>query len=181
MDPLEMLELAGADDGDTELGARRRRTRGRARVRTRKRTRKRRARADLTPKTPGAPGPGIGLWPQGFNVIIFVNAGPTSLTATGSPQKPFQGQRLVVDIVRTGAGSGGAVSIAQLLVGQASQLLDGNPIGAGAFPAAAFDVRMSLQPATPGIDITVQYLISAGPGVGDTVDITTTLFGMVAT
>jgi len=178
MDPLEMLELAGTDDDDTALmGARRGRRRGRRRARTRKR----RARRDLTPKTPGAPGPGIGLWPQGFNTVIFGNIGPTALTAIGSPQKPFQGQRLVVDIVRTGAGSGGAVSIAQLLIGQASQLLDGNPIGAGAFPAAAFDVRMSLQPATPGINITVQYLITSLPGVGDTVDITTTLFGMVAT
>jgi hypothetical protein len=145
--------------------------------------RKRRARRGgvparmLIPRVPGAPSPGIRLQPLGLGATAFTAASGTTLALTAQPQRPFKGQRLVVDITRTGASATGLVTITRLDVGTSNQLVASGPLAAAAFAANAFDVNLQLDPATPGITITVQVAISAAPAGADRVDIAGVLFG----
>lgn len=134
----------------------------------------------LIPQVPGVPAPGLRLQPLGFPTLTFNASSGTTLTATTRPQRPFKGQRLVIDIARTGATSTGLVSIAQLLVGTNNQMVSPNPIGAGAFSPGAYDTNMVIAAATPGVDVTVQYVISAAPTATDTVVVGTTIMGTSA-
>lgn len=131
----------------------------------------------LVPGTPGVPMPGLRLQPLGLGASAFTAASGTTLTLTGTPQRPFKGQRLVVDITRTGASATGLVTINQLNIGTDNQMVSSQGIGAGAFAATAFDVNLQLAPCTPGILVTVQFNISAAPAGADRVDFSGTIFG----
>lgn len=131
----------------------------------------------LIPRVPGVPMPGARLQPLGFGASAFTAASGTVLSLTASPQRPFKGQRLVVDITRTGASATGLVTITRLDVGTANQLVSSGSLGAAAFAATAFDVNLELDPATPGILIVVQFAISAAPAAADRVDFSATMFG----
>lgn len=159
----------GADMGSLEMGAfRRGRRRGAGRsVNVRR----------LIPQVPGVPMPGARLQPLGLGATAFTAASGTILALTARPQRPFLGQRLVVDITRTGATATGLVTITRLDIGTANQLVSSGALSAAAFAATAFDVNLQLDPATPGIDITVQFAISVAPGAADRVDISGTIFG----
>lgn len=131
----------------------------------------------LIPRVPGVPMPGARLQPLGFGASAFTAASGTVLSLTATPQRPFKGQRLVVDITRTGATATGLITITRLDVGTANQLVSSGPLSAAAFAATAFDVNLQLDPATPGILIVVQFAISAAPGAADRVDFSATMFG----
>lgn len=131
----------------------------------------------LVPTTPGVPNSGLRLQPLGMGATAFTLASGTLLALSAQPQRPFKGQRMVLDITRTGATSTGLVTITRLDVGTDNQLVGAGSISAGAFAANAFDVNLSMAPATPGITITLQMNISAAPTTTDRVDIGATLFG----
>lgn len=121
--------------------------------------------------------PGARLQPLGFGASAFTAASGTVLSLQATPQRPFKGQRLVVDITRTGASATGLITITRLDVGTANQLVSSGPLSAAAFAATAFDVNLQLDPATPGILIVVQFAISAAPAAADRVDFSATMFG----
>jgi len=131
----------------------------------------------LVPRVPGVPMPGARLQPLGLGSSAFTSVSGTIIALTARPQRPFKGQRLVVEITRTGATSTGLVTITRLDVGTMNQLVSSGSLTAGAFAATAFDVNLQLDPATPGIDIVVQFAISVAPGVGDRVDFGGQIFG----
>lgn len=180
MDFDDLADLDDLDLGSLEIGARRAR-RGRQMVRSRGRAPARRGVSvparRLIPRVPGVPMPGARLQPLGFGASAFTAASGTVLALQASPQRPFKGQRLVVDITRTGASATGLVTITRLDVGTANQLVSSGALGAAAFAATAFDVNLQLDPATPGILIVVQFSISAAPAGADRVDFSATMFG----
>jgi hypothetical protein len=180
MDFDDLADLDDLDLGSLEIGARRAR-RGRQMVRQRGRAPARRGVSvparRLIPRVPGVPMPGARLQPLGFGSSAFTAASGTVLALQASPQRPFKGQRLVVDITRTGATATGLVTITRLDVGTANQLVSSGALGAAAFAATAFDVNLQLDPATPGILIVVQFAISVAPGAADRVDFSATMFG----
>jgi hypothetical protein len=131
----------------------------------------------LMPAVPGVPNPAVRLQPLGLGATAFTNVSGTLLQLQASPQRPFQGQRLILDITRTGATATGLVTVSRLDVGTDNQLVGAGAISAAAFQATAFDANVRFAPATPGVLITVQLNISAAPGAGDRVDIGGTIFG----
>lgn len=131
----------------------------------------------LIPRVPGVPMPGARLQPLGFGASAFLAASGLILTLQAQPQRPFKGQRLVVDITRTGATATGLVTVTRLDIGTTNQLVSSGALAAAAFAATAFDVNLQLDPATPGIIITVQFAISVAPGAADRVDFSATMFG----
>lgn len=169
---LEVGALEVGDD-DGEVGAfpfrRRRRAAPRGRVVPVRR---------LIPRVPGVPAPGVGLQPLPLGTITFTNTSGTLLQMQASPQKPFKGQRLVISQSRVGV-SGGLVVVTRLEVGTANQFAFGGELPADAFAAGAFDTNMSLQPATPGVQVTLLLRITAAPAVGDSVTVSAGLWGTV--
>lgn len=154
------------DVGTLEMGALARR-RGRGGIPARR----------LIPRIPGVPAAGARLQPLGLGATAFTAASGTILQLQGNPQRPFKGQRLVVDLTRTGTSATGLVTITRLDVGTSNQLVASGPISASAFQATAFDTNLQLDPATPGVTITVQFAISAAPTGTDRVDVGATIFG----
>lgn len=131
----------------------------------------------LVPRTPGVPMPGARLQPLGFGASAFTATSGTIIALQARPQRPFKGQRLVIDLTRTGTTATGLVTLTRLDIGTDNQLVSSGALSAAAFAATAFDVNLQLAPATPGIDITVQFAISAAPTTTDRVDFGATLFG----
>ncbi len=166
-----------SDVGTLELadyvGARRRMNRGRSRMAARNSVPAR----QLIPNVPGVPMPGVRLQPLGLGATAFTATSGTLLTLQASPQRPFQGQRLILDITRTGATSTGLVTVSRLDVGTDNQLVGSGAISANAFQPTAFDANVRLAPATPGVNITVQLGTTLAPTAPDRIDVGGTIFG----
>lgn len=131
----------------------------------------------LIPRVPGVPSTGVRLQPLGLGATAFTATSGTILQLQASPQRPFKGQRLILDITRTGASATGLVTVTRFDVGTDNQLVGSGAISAAAFAATAFDANIAVAPATPGVSITLQLAISAAPTMTDRVDIGGTLFG----
>lgn len=162
-DLLGSLDLA-------DVGARRRRraaARGRA-LAPRK----------LIPRVPGVPGTAVGLQPMPLGTVVFTAASGLILQMQASPQRPFKGQRLVITEARVGA-TGGLVNVTRLEVGTYNQMVFGGNMPAAAFAPTAFDTNMFLQPATPGVNITLLLTITAAPAGADTVTVSAGMWGTV--
>jgi len=150
------------------VGARRRARRGNRRAAVPR---------NLVPRIPGMPERGPRLQPLGMGSTAFTAASGTLLQLTALPQKPFKGQRFIVDLTRTGATATGLVTISRLDVGADNQMPGAGAVSANAFSPLAVDANISLDPATPGVSIIAQFNISAAPAGADRVDIGATLFG----
>jgi hypothetical protein len=131
----------------------------------------------LMPRVPGVPAPGARLQPLGLGSTAFTSTSGTLLQLVAQPQRPFKGQRMILDITRTGTTSTGLVTVSRLDVGTQNQMVGTGAISAAAFGAGAFDANVFLDPATPGVNITVQLNISSAPTTTDRVDIGGTIFG----
>jgi hypothetical protein len=79
----------------------------------------------------------------------------TSILFQGIPQRPFRGERLVIAARQTSA-SAVQLRIQTLTVGTNVQSVQVADMPIEAFSAQAFDVRMKLQPAQPGVLIQCQ-------------------------
>jgi len=172
-DTLADLEDVGSLEIGDYVGARRR---GRTMQRSRSRGRGISARA-LLPQVPGVPMPGARLQPLGLGATAFTASSGVSLQLTALPQRPFKGQRLILDVTRTGTSATGLVTVQQFLVGTQNQLVGSGALSANAFAATAFDANIAIDPATPGISMTVALAISAAPTSSDRVDVGGTVFG----
>lgn len=134
-------------------------------------------RTQLVPSIPGVPAPTMRLQPLGLGATAFTATSGTLLQLQASPQRPFMGQRLILDLTRTGASATGLVTVSRLDVGTDNQLVGAGAISASAFSATAFDANVRFAPATPGVLITVQMNITAAPTMTDRVDVGGTIFG----
>jgi len=74
----------------------------------------------------------------------------TSILFQGIPQRPFRGERLVIAARQT-AASAVQLRVQTLTVGTNVQSVQVADMPIEAFAASAFDVRMKLQPAQPGV------------------------------
>lgn len=181
------------DDDEEEVGASfsrlmrsrskrgRRASRGRGRILRRRPSIARLKRAAyvraLKPAIPGVPEPAARNFPLGFGSFTFVNAGVTAAVLTASPQKPFKGSRLVIDVRRTAGAVAELVTITSLNIGQNNQLVSAAALPAEAFSPNSFQTVLSLDPATPGIDVVLGLAISAAPGVAETVTVSAMIIG----
>jgi hypothetical protein len=104
-------------------------------------------------------------------------AAQNNIIFLGRPQKPFQGKRLLVKVVRTGTSATGAL-LGQLFAGSDLQQgalgrFDIESIGS----ATAFDTGISMTPVEPGVDISLDVLITPAPTSTDTVLVACFLLG----
>lgn len=198
----ELADCGEEDDGDlvldddgSEVGAfglpsflrRRRASRGRGAGNVRRNSlirrrativaRKRAYINKIQPAIPGVPKAGARNFPLGFGSATFVNAGQTAFSLTANPQRPFKGARLVIDVRRSAGALAELVTVTSLNIGQNNQLVSSAALPAEAFRPDGFDTVLSLDPATPGITITLGLAISAAPGVGETVAVSAMIIG----
>jgi len=131
---------------------------------------------------PGVQAPDQGLMPLPLTALqaggIFAAATPT-ITFQGQLQKPFRGERVLVSTVRTGASATGRL-LAQIFVGtdlqQADvQGFDIEQVG----ETQAFGVRLTMQPAQPGVLVRIITNISPVPTGGDTVQTNMQILGRI--
>lgn len=131
----------------------------------------------IQPAIPGVPKAGARNFPLGFGTATFVNGGPTAFDLVANPQRPFKGARLVIDVRRSAAALAELVTVTSLNIGQNNQLVSSAALPAEAFRPDGFDTVLSLDPATPGIAITLGIAISAAPAAGETVAISAMIIG----
>jgi len=134
-------------------------------------------RAQLRRGAPGAPAISEAMMPLGLGQVVFTSSTPTVLTLTATPQLAFRPERLVLSVTKSSGAQAIGVSVRDLRVGQRSQLVSAQSIPAEAFAPAAFDVRLALDPAMPGIVITCDVAVSAAPGSGESVTVIGALIG----
>jgi hypothetical protein len=165
-DALGADDVLGADDilGDDDMLGARRSGRGGWRARLRR-------------GAPGAPPPSEMMMPLGLGQVVFTSSSPTTQTLTASPQLAFRAERLVLTVARSGGAAAIGVSVRDLRIGQRSQLVSAQSIPAEAFSPSAFGVRLALDPAAPGLTITLDVAVSAAPGGTDTVTVIGALIG----
>ena len=131
----------------------------------------------IQPAIPGVPTAGARNFPLGFGTATFINGGQTQFNLVANPQRPFKGARLVIDVRRSAAALAELVTVTSLNIGQNNQLVSSAALPAEAFRPDGFDTVLSLDPATPGIAITLGIAISAAPGVGETVAVSAMIIG----
>lgn len=131
----------------------------------------------MVPGTPGVPKPGARLQPIGFPNISFTATSGTSLQTQAAPQRPFRPRRQVISLARNGTSATGLLTLTEVLVGTANQLVGSGPISVDAFAPIAYDTNVWFDPATPGILLTVVIDVSLAPLMTDTIDVNVTWFG----
>jgi len=107
---------------------------------------------------PGVSAPGALLQPlplRGETNNGVFTASITSILFQGIPQRPFRGERLVIAARQT-ATSAVQLRVQTLTVGTNVQSVQVADMPIEAFAAQAYDVRMKLQPAQPGVLIQCQ-------------------------
>jgi hypothetical protein len=119
------------------------------------------------------------MWPLGIGVLTFDSSSPTTLSLAVTPQRPFRGERLVLDIRRVGASAQlQAVTLSDLRVGDIPQRVGGGLLSAEVFRPDAFGVRLSLDASVPGIIITLGFTLVGAPlAVGDSITIAGAIIG----
>ncbi len=118
------------------------------------------------------------MFPLGLGIATFTATSGTQLTLTARPQRAFRGERLVLTSVRDGASTDGLlVTIADIKIGDVSQKVGGGVLPANVFSNDAFGVRLMLDAAVPGVDITLILNISGAPTGADFLIISGAIIG----
>ncbi|MFZ4751096.1 MAG: hypothetical protein ACOYMM_11410 [Phycisphaerales bacterium] len=119
----------------------------------------------------------LGFQPDGGS-FSFISGGPTTIIFRALPQKPFRGERLVIDIARSAGAAANSVNVDQISVGTDLQIVSAAPFPAATFAPTAFGVRLSLTAAQPGIQIVVSTtLIGPALPLGETVTVVPVVLG----
>lgn len=114
------------------------------------------------------------MWPLGLGVLtITAGTGTATQFLTVSPQRPFRGERLVIETRRFGAPATvdpPTVLISDFSVGDIPQRLGGGALPASVFQPDAQGVRLSLDATVPGVTIRIgvtvdQNTLAAGDGI----------------
>lgn len=140
---------------------------------------------------PGAPAISEMMLPLGLGSFTVVANGPTTFTLTAVPQLAYRGERLILssfynpgtegDNKGSCCDAGNLFVINDIKVGQRSQLVSPSALPASAFAATAFGVRLAIDPAVPGVIITVSISYIGPALTGDeTATVTGTILGRAA-
>lgn len=114
----------------------------------------------------------------GLPVTTFVNAGATTIRQTDRPQRSFQMDRVVISRFNVGAASPNlVVTITRWKIGAEDMLAGNGPIPIEMFAAAATSARFNGYTAKAGIDVSIDYTISAAPAAMETVSVTWGAYG----
>lgn len=119
----------------------------------------------------GAPSRGLNLQPLGLGTVTFNVTSGLILNLTGSPQRMFRGQRLVVDLSRTGTTATGLISVTRIDVGVDNQMVSTQGVPAAMYGATAIDTNVRFDDCGPGISVTVQVTNTVAPGGTDRIDV----------
>lgn len=133
---------------------------------------------------PGVALPGEGLEPLPLvpdnGTGIFGALGPTAITWTATPQRPFRPERLIAQVQRFGPSAAGVIVVSQaILIGAQLAQVDAGPINLEIFAAQAFGVRLNLPPTTPGMRIVLPCNLVGALAGADTIAVTLALLGRV--
>lgn len=165
-------EVIGYDHNDYPIvvGAGRRRRRGGAAVRVHKPDWRQRQLA------PGVQAPDEGLESLPMGNFTFALAAQTN-TYSGQVQKPFQGERWLLRVVRTGTTATGII-LAQLFAGTDLAQLDVTPLDLESLARPdAFGVRNAMKPVQPGVLMRAVSSLSSAIAGTDTIATSLQLLG----
>lgn len=167
-------EVIGYDHNDYPIvvgaGRRRRRGRGGANIRVVKPDWRQRQLA------PGVQAPDEGLESLPMGNFTFTAAAQTN-TYSGQVQKPFQGERWLLRVVRTGTTATGII-LAQLFAGTDLAQLDVTPLDLESLARPdAFGVRNAMKPVQPGVLMRAVSSLSTAVGGTDTIATSLQLLG----
>lgn len=131
----------------------------------------------LMPAHLGVSNPNAGKLPLGFGTLSCANATPTAAggTLTARPQVPWQGRKLIISISGTNSGNYG-VSV-RPTIGNRPVLAGAAAIDARSFPANALDNDLLSDSAGPGVDVSLEFVVTPSVGAGDSVIIIPTWIG----
>jgi hypothetical protein len=138
-----------------------------------------RGRPPIVSAMPGVPTPTQARQPLGLTNVVFTAASAQLLAMTGLPQRPFRGRRLVLNVLRTAGAAAIGVNVVAIMTGQTNEMAGQQPTFAEAFGPLATDMVMQMQPAGPGITISVQCATTAAPAGADTVTVQGQILGDV--
>jgi hypothetical protein len=116
------------------------------------------------------------LIPQAGNGVF--TAALATINFSARPQRPFRGERLIAQVIRTGASAAAAFAVTTgIFVGVTLQQLQIGNFNIEFFTANAFGVRLSMSPAEPGVDITMPVSLTAALAGADTLAVQLILLG----
>jgi len=126
-------------------------------------------------KVPGAgAGDGQLLSPLGLGSGVLSAASPI-IELTAQPQRPFRGERLIINLARSAGAATTSVTLEEFKIGENSQLVGSAALPAETFNPTAFGVRLAMSPSSPGIVIFAR-LQSTVPG-GESITVTAAIIG----
>jgi hypothetical protein len=131
-------------------------------------------RPPLLTARPGVNPTAVGRLPLGFGVLSLA-AGGSAGVLTARPQVPWRGSKLVISIA--GVNIGNYAVTVQPVIGNKPVLAGAAAIDARSFPATGIDNNLISDSAAPGIDVTLNFVVTPVLGAGDTAVITATWIG----
>lgn len=115
---------------------------------------------------------------MGLPLAAFVTVDGTDKVSLVEPQESFEGRRLIVDTIATGGTSAGLVVVRRIDVGTMPQSPSVEaPAPAAMFRADATYSYLDLQIAYRATKLQVTFGITAAPGAGVTVTVSSGFFG----
>lgn len=121
---------------------------------------------------------GICQNPMGVGFVAFSSTSGTTLAMQAKPQRGFRGERLVIDIRRSGASANASpVILSKLTVGDYNQLVGGGPLPADIFANNSVGVRLDLDASYPGVLIDLEFTIPAPLAAGDGIFVSVGIIG----
>jgi hypothetical protein len=129
----------------------------------------------------GVNAPSEGMEPLPFNPDA--NSGTftdtvTNINFTARPQAPFQGERLLSQVLRTGTTAAGVAALCTgLFVGRELQQVQRGNFNLEFFAPTAFGVRLVMSPAAAGLDISMPVILSGALTSPDVVNVQLLILG----
>lgn len=121
---------------------------------------------------------GICSNPMGVGFVSFTSASLRTLSLQAKPQRGFRGERLVIDIRRSGpTAEASPVILSKLMVGDYNQLVGGGPLPADIFANNSVGVRLDLDASYPGVIIDMEFQIPTALAVGDGIFVSVGIIG----
>jgi len=133
----------------------------------------------VRPDLAGAPARDGALLPAGFPPFAFALATGTNIvTQQMNVQTAFRGQRIVVQVVRSGTSAALTAPLMQIFnVGMKPILTTGTAVPLEIFSQNAFDTNVLLPPTMPGVTYTLGISLSNALTTTDTVQVFVGILG----